>query len=252
MLFSKLRVFIQHGRQTIRHMDSATMPPSFRGVPQLTTGDLTTDQRVDLAAQCPSGALVAEPFSIDMGRCLFCGHCARVVPENIRFTNNYHMASSLREGLIVVADTPYRQVVEPSSRSVVFRSSLHLRQVCAGGDGACEIELDAAGNVNFDMRRYGIEFVASPRHADGVVLTGAITRKMAQPLLDTYNAVAEPKLLIVVGADAISGGLFSGSAQIDRSFFDTHTPDLYIPGHPSHPLVIIDGLRKLTGQKKIK
>ncbi|MEG2756335.1 MAG: NADH:ubiquinone oxidoreductase, partial [Mucinivorans sp.] len=125
---------------------------------------------------------------------------------------------------------------------------LHLRELCAGGDGSSEAELDAAGNVNFDMRRWGIDFTASPRHCDALVVTGPITRAMSGPLEATFAAIPQPRLLIVVGSDAISGGLFADSPQIDRSPLTRHTPELYIPGNPPHPLTFIGGLRALVGK----
>jgi len=104
------------------------------------------------------------------------------------------------------------------------------------------LELNALGNVNFDMGRFGIEFVASPRHADGVVISGTTTRAMANALEATYQAAPGPKLLILFGACAISGGIFQGSKELAHEFFERHRIDLYIPGCPPHPLTFIHGL----------
>ena len=130
----------------------------------------------------------------------------------------------------------------------LFGRSLKLRQVSAGGDNSCELELNAANNVQFDMSRFGIDFVASPRHADGVVITGPITKNMAKALEICYEAIPEPKIVVLVGTDAISGGIFEDSDQLDRSFLENHKVDLYIPGNPAHPLTIINGLLDLTGR----
>ncbi|MCU0456801.1 MAG: NADH:ubiquinone oxidoreductase, partial [Bacteroidales bacterium] len=111
----------------------------------------------------------------------------------------------------------------------------------------CEMELNAAGNVNFDMGRYGIEFVASPRHADGIVITGPITENMSEALQITYDAVPEPKIIILVGTDAISGGIFSKSPAVNRKFTESHKIDLYVPGNPAHPLTFINGIMDLLG-----
>ncbi len=127
-----------------------------------------------------------------------------------------------------------------------FSKSLKLRQVSAGGDNSCETELGAAGNANFDMGRFGIEFTASPRHADGIVLTGPITENMAGPLRIAYDAIPEPKIFVLCGVDAISGGLFVDSKAINRSILKDIKVDLYIPGNPSHPLTIINGILSLT------
>jgi len=104
--------------------------------------------------------------------------------------------------------------------------------------------------VQFDMSRYGIEFVASPRHADGIVITGPISENMAEPLQICYDAVPEPKIIVLVGTDAISGGIQAGSAALDRSFLDKYPIDLYIPGNPAHPLTIMNGLLDLTRKRK--
>ena len=132
----------------------------------------------------------------------------------------------------------------------LFGSSLKLRQVSAGGDNSCEWELNAANNVQFDMSRFGIEFVASPRHADGIVITGPITVNMAEPLQICYDATPDPKMVVLCGTDAISGGIFEGSPALDRSFLENHRVVLYIPGNPAHPLTIINGLLALTGRSE--
>lgn len=131
----------------------------------------------------------------------------------------------------------------------MFRGALKLRQVSAGGDNSCEMELNAAGNVNFDMGRYGIEFVASPRHADGIVITGPVTENMSEALNLTYDALPEPKIIVLAGTDAISGGIFAGSKALNRKFIDEHLIDLYVPGNPIHPLTFINGLMDLLNIK---
>ena len=109
------------------------------------------------------------------------------------------------------------------------------------------MELNACSNVNFDMGRFGIEFVASPRHADGIVITGPITENMASALNDTYLATPSPKLIVLAGSCAISKGIFYDSKALNREFLDKHKPDLYVPGCPIHPLTFINGLLGLLG-----
>jgi Ni,Fe-hydrogenase III small subunit len=130
----------------------------------------------------------------------------------------------------------------------LFKNSLKLRQISAGGDNSGEMELNASGNVNFDMGRYGIEFVASPRHADGIVITGPITANMAEATQICYEAVPSPKIIILAGTDAISGGIFSDSKAIQRDFLDKYPVDLYVPGNPAHPLTFINGILRLLGK----
>ena len=131
-----------------------------------------------------------------------------------------------------------------------FGRSLQLREVCAGGDASVEMELNATGNVNFDLGRYVIGLTASPRHADGLVLTGPVTANMAEALDICYDAVAEPKLLIVCGSEACSGGLYAASRAVDRSFFERRHVDLWLPGAPTHPMTFIDGIRPLLRKKQ--
>jgi Ni,Fe-hydrogenase III small subunit len=123
-----------------------------------------------------------------------------------------------------------------------------LRQVSAGGDNCAELELNATGNVQFDIGRFGIEFVASPRHADGLVITGPITKNMARALEICYHDTPSPKIVVLCGTDAISGGIFADSPAIDRSFLEKTHVDLYIPGNPPHPLTIINGFLDLLGR----
>ena len=125
--------------------------------------------------------------------------------------------------------------------------SLKLRQVSAGGCNGCEAELNATGNVVFDLSRFGVQFVASPRHADGVVITGPVPLAMRQALLDTWDAIPSPRLAIALGACAISGGPFANSPAV-AGIPDTIPIDLFVPGCPPHPLTFMDGLLRLLGQ----
>jgi Ni,Fe-hydrogenase III small subunit len=110
------------------------------------------------------------------------------------------------------------------------------------------MELNACGNVNFDMGRYGIEFVASPRHADGIVITGPVTQNMSEALKICYEAVPDPKIVILTGTDAISGGIFWESPALERTFMESFHIDLFVPGNPVHPLTFINGILDLTGR----
>lgn len=245
MLFSKIKVLFAHGFQAIPNLKSVDLPSPFRGRPELVSANMDSGKLAAAVKMCPAGALSSTPFALDMGKCLFCGNCARMLPDNICFTQNWHTASLTREGLVVYADVRWEQ--QSGVGFPIFKKSLSLRSLCAGGDGAAELELGAAGNVNFDMRRLGVEFTASPRHADGMVITGAVTSAMATAAEVTFASMPRPRLLIACGADAISGGLFVNSDAIDRAFFERHTPDLYIPGNPPHPLTFIDGIALIRG-----
>ncbi|WP_300869089.1 NADH:ubiquinone oxidoreductase [uncultured Alistipes sp.] len=252
MIFPKLKVLRSHGTQYIPDLERVELTEEFRGRPELTeTGDRGDLERA--ARRCPAGALSAAPFALDLGRCMFCGECARMAPRNIRFTNDYRIGSPTREGLVLrPGDTRVafpEEAVRPEVRRF-FGRALQLREVCAGGDASVEMELGATGNVNFDFGRFGVGFTASPRHADGVVVSGPVTRNMAEALEICYDAVPDPRILVACGTEACSGGLYAESRAVDRTFFDRHTPDLWLPGVPTHPMTFIDGIMTLLGRKR--
>lgn len=254
MFITKFKVFKSHGRQFIANLADVELTERFRGRPVIHKG-ISSSLAKECVGVCPTQALVYEgSLSLDVGRCIFCNECTRMAPDNIKFTNDYRLATNIRNQLIVSETSPEVIVFSPEEvRKEItkyFGRALKLRSVCAGGDNSTEMELGASMNVNFDFSRYGIEFVASPRHADGMVISGAITANMAAPLKACYEAISEPKLIILAGTDAVSGGLFAGSKALDRSFLERHTADLYIPGNPVHPMTFIDGVMTLVGRRK--
>ena len=251
-MFRSIKILRQHGIQYVPNLRTAELTSLFRGRPVL-SGEVSAELATNLAKMCPSGAIQQAPFSIDMGKCIFCRECEFAAPDNIRFTNDYHIATNNRDNLIIKENHDNPIVLNPDlvrkEIRTLFRRSLKLRQVSAGGDASNEMELNAAGNVNFDMGRYGIEFVASPRHADGVVITGPITENMAEALQICFDATPKPSLVILCGTDAISGGLFQESNALNRNFLSRHPIDLYVPGNPVHPLTFINGVLDLIGRK---
>ncbi len=245
-----VKIMYHQGKQYIPDLRTVKVPGIFRGRPEISL------ERVDEKALedcCPTGAISINPVAIDLGRCTFCGECSRLFPNKIKFTTDFKMSSNERSRLIIKEGINVPITLNPDiireEIHKLFGGSLKLRQVSAAGDNSCEWELNAAGNVNFDMSRYGIEFVASPRHADGIVITGPISRNMAEPLQITFDAIPSPKIIILVGTDAISGGIFEGSPAIDRRFIEENHIDLYIPGNPVHPLAFINGVADLMGIK---
>ena len=252
-VLSDVRILWHQGKQFIPDVTTAEVPGIFRGRPviNVSTVKLSAIQTQQLMDTCPTGAISENPVRIDLGKCLFCGECQRAFPEHISFTKDYKIASASREDLIIEEGNNSPVIIQANQvRKEIrryLRSSLKLRQVSAAGDNSCEWELNAAGNVNFDMGRFGIEFVASPRHANGMVITGPISKNMAEPLQICYEAVPEPKILILAGTDAISGGIFDGSPALNRQFIDSHHIDLYVPGNPVHPLTYINGVMDLLG-----
>lgn len=247
-MLNTLQILHHQGKQYIPNVTTAEAAGIFRGRPVISLAEVDIDQ---LVALCPTNAILGYPTRIDLGRCAFCGECAFAFPDKIQFTKDYKLSSNERNRLIVFEgiDAPITLNADKIRKEIrqMFRGSLKLRQVSAGGDNSCEWELNAAGNVNFDIGRFGIEFVASPRHADGIVITGPLTKNMAEPLQRCYDAVPDPKMIILAGVDAISGGIFEGSKALDRSFIDNYFIDLYIPGNPVHPLAFINGIIQLIG-----
>ena len=250
-MLENLKIVFHNGKQFIPNVRTATVPGIFRGRPIISLEKVNEEELISL---CPTDAISGNPVSIDLGKCTFCGECALRFPDKITFTKDYKLATNIPERLIIREgeDTPVEVDPEKVRKEIhrVLGRSLKLRQISAGGDNSCEMELNAANNVMFDMSRFGIDFVASPRHADGIVITGPITKNMAEAIQICYDATPEPKIIVLVGTDAISGGLFADSKAIDRSFLDHHTVDLYIPGNPAHPLTIVNGLLDLT--RKVK
>jgi Ni,Fe-hydrogenase III small subunit len=158
------------------------------------------------------------------------------------------MATRGRDDLVVRGDELKLATALEARMLSLFGRSLRLREVCAGSCSGCEAELVATGNVIFDLSRFGIQFVASPRHADGLVITGPVTDNMKGALLETYEAVPPPRIVIAVGACALSGGPFRGFPGCNDGVGDLVPVDLYIPGCPPHPITILDGLLRLLGR----
>lgn len=247
-MLKTLKILYHQGKQFIPDLTTATVPGIFRGRPEISNE--IVDEKA-LAEVCPTNAITTGPVAIDLGKCTFCGECSRLFPGKIHFTTDHLIATNRRESLIITEGEFSAVALDPGlirkEIRKMFHGSLKLRQVSAGGDNSTEMELNACGNVNFDMGRYGIEFVASPRHADGIVITGPVSKNMAEALELTYKAVPSPKIIILAGTDAISGGIFEGSKAIDRSFIENHHIDLYVPGNPVHPLTFINGILDLLG-----
>lgn len=185
---------------------------------------------------------------IDLGRCVFAPEETSAVAGEAVFTQDYRMATSSRGAL--QTSTGEIELAHALSRQMrrLLGRSLRLREVAAGSCGGCEAELVALSNVVFDMARFGIQFVASPRHADGIVITGAVSENMREALARTYDAVPDPRIVIAVGACAISGGVFAGSTEVLGGVPSEIPVDLWIPGCPPHPLTVLDGLLRLLGR----
>jgi Ni,Fe-hydrogenase III small subunit/NAD-dependent dihydropyrimidine dehydrogenase PreA subunit len=247
---------LRRGRQTMAWPDGPAPP-----LPDRHGGALRVDaDRCDTGCDacqpvCPTAAITrpaARPVALDLGRCLFCSACVEACPARaITHTRDYRLAARRRDDLILGApgesELRLATALDGALRRL-FGRSLRLRQVSAGGCNACEADTNVLGTIGWDLGRFGIQFVASPRHADGLLITGPVSRNMRTALEKTYAAVPAPKLVIAVGACAIAGGPFVDLPQVCNGADAVVPVDLYIPGCPPHPLTILDGLLRLLGR----
>jgi len=247
-MFKIILARLQQGHQTMKYPDGPApkLSDRFRGCP-VVESDKCRDGCADCASVCPTGAIVIKDNHpcIDIGKCLFCGECANACGHKaIKYSDEYRLAARRHEDMIVCNEKPIgpSDVAMEKDIKKLFGRSLKLRQVSAGGCNACEADTNVLNTLAWDLGRFGIQFVASPRHADGLLITGPVTQNMHLALKKTYDAVPEPKIVIAVGACAISGGPYIDHEQVKNGADSVVPVDLYIPGCPPHPLTILDGL----------
>jgi Ni,Fe-hydrogenase III small subunit/ferredoxin len=197
---------------------------------------------------CPTGAITgAEQAHLDRGKCILCGRCASANPTTFSRDRSFEVASPERGALVVPASPESEAEVERArarlrEKTRSLRRSVHLRHVDAGSDGSEEWELSALTGPVYDIGRLGIFFTASPRHADMLLVTGAGSVGMLGPLVETYKAMPEPRVVIAVGTDAISGGVMSPSYATSGGVGDVLPVDVWVPGSPPSPLSILHGI----------
>lgn len=251
-MIKALRARMRQGHRTVAFPNgpAPTLPERFRGHPIL-TADRCADGCAQCAAACPTDAISLQPrLAVDLGRCLFCAECTAACPSGaLTYGGDYRLAARRRADLVVSQEESVRLAAALDAKARrLFGRSLKLRQVSAGGCNACEAEINVLNTVVWDLGRFGIQIVASPRHADGLIITGPVTETMRAALRRTYDAVPAPKIVIAVGACAISGGPFVDHPEVHNGADSTVPVDLYVPGCPPHPVTILDGLLRLLGK----
>lgn len=244
---------LARGIETMAYPDGPAPPlPDRHGGALRVDGTKCVDGCAECVGVCPTEAITrvdGGSIALDLGRCIFCAACVKTCPVGaVTQTGDHRMAARERRDLVL--GEPGREEVRLAAAldeklRRLFGRSLRLRQVSAGGCNGCEADVNVLGTIGWDLGRFGIQLVASPRHADGLLITGCVPHSMTLALRKTWDAVPEPKVVIAVGACAIAGGPFVGHPEINDGAASTVPVDLYIPGCPPHPLTILDGVLRL-------
>jgi Ni,Fe-hydrogenase III small subunit/ferredoxin len=236
---------------------------------QIHPAGLTAERALAAAATCPTDAIVGQgnwrsgSVSFDLGQCVMCGRCVAAAPEAFKFVSSAKVAVrdrdrlqarfAWRNGRVESQSVPSDELGQTARdlnvRSTrVFGRSLHIRHVDAGSCNGCESELQMLSSPNYDLAHLGLFFTPTPRHADALLVTGVVTRQMEKPLLVTYEAMPEPKLVVAAGVCAIGGGCFAGGFMTSGPLDRVLPVDVYVPGCPPTPLAVLHGLLLAVGK----
>ena len=228
-------------------------------MPEVHPGGLTSGAAQLAADVCPTAALALEDHNgklrlkLDYGKCIGCGNCVHVAPEAFERAESFTLAGLSREEIIRTWDVENgTEIISPSTENVrttiykLMGRALNIRQLDAGSCNGCEAEISALTNPYYDLERFGIHFVASPKHADMLLVTGPVTRNMAEAVRNTFEAVPEPRLVVAVGACGVSGGVFAHSHAVMGPVSAVIPVDGTIPGCPPTPAMVLAGILRVV------
>lgn len=263
MIRTSRKEIMGNGIETIKDLDNL-LSKNYRGS-VIFKAEPTEEQRRMLEDACPTKALFSikenNSMGLDNGKCIMCGYCNEVASKIIEINSKPAIPTKIRDQLIdysspqiISEEKSYEQIGNELKEKIqkIFGRSLAIRQVDAGSCNGCEIEIAALNNPIYDIERFGIHFVASPRHADVLLVTGPASRNMEIALLRTYEATPDPKIVIAVGACACSGGIF-GDTYATTGGIDKVIPvDVFIPGCPPRPQILLQGLLLAINRMKKK
>lgn len=230
------------------------LPERFLGRPVIDGSKCSAEISSQLSEMCPADAISGNgnDLQLDLGKCIFCGKCQENSCGGITFSKEHAVAALTRENLLCNTANSRNYTPEEQVRCAITRlcgKSLKIREVSAGGCAACELDFNVLNTLAWDMGRFGIQVVASPRHADCILVTGPVSENMALALQKSFDAVPDPAFVIACGACAISGGIYAESPETRGGVCGMFKPDLYIPGCPPHPTMILEGLLRLMGKR---
>ncbi len=282
-MFKILKKTVQTGLVTIGYPEEpARLPERFRGAPRFDF-DGWRDAR-PAAGACPTEAISlldtedTRQVTVDYGLCIYCGQCAEADPTGaVQMTRHFELAAHDRRNLVITAEyyvnsdgtqgelkllrrgfSPAEQAVQKIETKLrnriheVLGRSLAIREVDAGSCNGCEVEITALNNPVYDLDRLGIHFVASPRHADMLLVTGPVTRNMEFALAKAYRATPDPKVVVAVGACGISGGIFGKNYAIVGGVDQVVPVDVFVPGCPPRPHALLYGILLAVGRMEEK
>ncbi len=261
MIKAARKDIVGNGIETIKDLSNLLASKNYRGSVSFEAVP-TDDQKKALEDICPTKALFStkenSAMGLDNGKCIMCGYCSEIAPKTIKISNKPAVPVKAKSQMVdysvpqLAQEKSYEQAGNELKEKIqkMFGRSLAIRQVDAGSCNGCEIEITALNNPIYDIERFGIHFVASPRHADVLLVTGPASRNMEVALRRTYDATPGPKIVVAVGACACSGGIF-GDTYATTGGIDKVVPvDVYIPGCPPRPEVLLQGLLLAVNKMK--